>query len=62
VKDVWDRDLLLYFLTDTGLYANRQFGEVFGLSYSAVSGRAEFIELKIQKNKVIKGNTRQLSC
>jgi hypothetical protein len=39
-----------------------QFGEVFGLSYSAVSRRAEFIELKIQKNKVIKGNTRQLSC
>ncbi len=53
-NNLQDRDLLLYFLWETGLYTNRQIGDLFGLSFSAVSRRAHISKIKIMKNKVIK--------
>ena len=46
-KDLQDRDVLLYFLRDTGLYTNKQIGELFGLTYSAVSRRANIVKSEI---------------
>jgi putative transposase len=48
-KDVQDRDVLLYFLRETGLYTNKQIGELFGLTYSAVSRRASIVKSQISK-------------
>ena len=48
-KDVQDRDVLLYFLRGTGLYTNKQIGELFGLTYSAVSRRASIVKSQISK-------------
>jgi putative transposase len=48
-KDIQDRDILLYFLRGTGLYTNRQIGELFGLTYSAVSRRASIVKSEISK-------------
>ena len=48
-KDIQDRDILLYFLRETGLYTNKQIGELFGLTYSAVSRRANIVRSEILK-------------
>ncbi|MHA1629742.1 MAG: REP-associated tyrosine transposase [Candidatus Heimdallarchaeota archaeon] len=48
-KDVRDRDVLLYILRETGLYTNKQIGELFGLTYSAVSRRASIVKSEISK-------------
>ena len=48
-KDIQGRDILLYFLRETGLYTNKQIGELFGLSYSAVSRRAKILQSEISK-------------
>ena len=48
-KDIQDRDVLLYFLRGTGLYTNKQIGEIFGLTYSAVSRRANIVKSEIFK-------------
>ncbi len=48
-KDIQDRDILLYFLRGTGLYTNKQIGELFGLTYSAVSRRANIVKSEISK-------------
>jgi REP element-mobilizing transposase RayT len=38
-KDKAARDLMIYFLWQTGFFANRKISELFGLSYSSVSRR-----------------------
>jgi len=48
-KDIQGRDVLLYFLRGTGLYTNKQIGELFGLTYSAVSRRANIVKSEIFK-------------
>jgi hypothetical protein len=48
-KDIQDRDILLYFLRGAGLYTNKQIGELFDLTYSAVSRRANMVKLEISK-------------
>jgi hypothetical protein len=48
-KDIQDRDILLYSLRDTGLYTNKQIGELFGLTYSAVSRRVNIVKSEISK-------------
>ncbi len=48
-KDIQDRDVLLYFLRETGLYTNKQIGELFGLTYSAVTRRANIVKSEIFK-------------
>ena len=53
-KDVQNRDILLYYLRDTGRYTNKQIGELFGLSFSAVSRRATVIRSEIFKEAKIR--------
>ncbi len=53
-KDIQDRDVLLYFLRGTGLYTNKQIGELFGLTYSAVSRRANIVKSEISKQSEIR--------
>jgi len=48
-KDIQDRDVLIYFLKGTGLYTNKQIGELFCLTYSAVSRRASIVKSQISK-------------
>jgi hypothetical protein len=38
-----------YFLRGTGLYTNKQIGELFGLTYSAVSRRACIVKIEMSK-------------
>jgi REP element-mobilizing transposase RayT len=52
-KDIQDRDVLLYFLRGTGLYTNKQIGELFGLTYSAVSRRASIVKSELPKQSVL---------
>ncbi len=51
-KDIQDRDVLLYFLRGTGLYTNKQIGELFGLTYSAVSRRANIVHSEISNQSL----------
>jgi hypothetical protein len=53
-KDIQDRDVLLYFLRGTGLYTNKQIGELFGLTYSAVSHRANIVKSQIFKQSELR--------
>jgi len=53
-KDVQNRDILLYYLRDTGRYTNKQIGELFGLTFSAVSRRANIIKSEIFKKTIIR--------
>ncbi len=53
-KDVQNRDILLYYLRDTGRYTNKQIGELFGLTFSAVSRRANIIKSEIFKKTKIR--------
>ena len=48
-KDIRNRDVLLYFLRGTGLFTNKQIGELFGLTYSAVSRRASIVKSELSK-------------
>jgi REP element-mobilizing transposase RayT len=50
IKNIQDRDLLLHYLRDTGLYTNSQIGKLFGITYSAVSRRAKIIKHEISKS------------
>jgi REP element-mobilizing transposase RayT len=45
------RDLLIYLLWQTGLHTNQAIGQIFGLSYSAVSQRVKKFRTKIQNDK-----------
>jgi hypothetical protein len=38
-----------YFFRGTGLYTNKQIGELFGLTYSAVSHRKSIVKSEISK-------------
>ena len=48
-EDIPDRDILLYCLKETGFYTNKQIGDLFNLTYSAVSRRAANIRLDLSK-------------
>jgi putative transposase len=57
-KDIQDRDVSLYFLRGTGLYTNKQIGELFGLTYSAVSRRASIVKSEISKQSEMRRKYR----
>ena len=59
-KDIQDRDILIYFMRETGLYTNKQIGELFGLTYSAVSRRANIFRSKTLKQSEIRRKYDQL--
>jgi len=56
-----NRDLMLYLLWQSGLYTNRQIGELFGLSYSSVSRRAAIARKRIQENVALQKQVQYLN-
>ncbi len=50
-KYVLSRDLILCFLKDTGFYTNAEIGEVFGLSYSAVSLQVGLMKRRLTEDE-----------
>jgi len=50
-----DRDLLIYFLWERGVYKNHEIGELFGLGYSSVSRRANILESRLKQDKKLQG-------
>ena len=50
-SDKDDRDLLIYLLWQSGLHPNQKIGQIFGISYSAVSKRAKIFQTKIRNDK-----------
>jgi len=59
-NDVQNRDILLYYLLDTGRYTNKKIGELFGLTFSAVSRRANIIKYEIFKQTKIRRKHDQI--
>jgi REP element-mobilizing transposase RayT len=53
-KDKAARDLMIYFLWQTGFFANRKISELFGLSYSSVSRRVGIFREKLRVDKPFK--------
>jgi hypothetical protein len=53
-SDRENRDLLLYILYDTGLYTNKEIGELFELTYSAVSRRVQFMQMCLNADRKLK--------
>ncbi len=58
--DKGNRDLLIYFLWETGLYTNREIGELFGLTYSSISRRVNIIKERILIKRPLNKNFQQL--
>jgi hypothetical protein len=58
--DKLDRDLLIYLLWHAGHLTNRQIGERFGLSYSAVSRRVGIIKDLLENDKALYDKYRQI--
>ena len=48
------RDVLVYLLWENGIYTNAEIGELFGLSYSAVSKQAGLFQRRLLKDKQLK--------
>ena len=59
--DKTDRDLMVYFLWQTGRFSNREIGEVFGLSYSSVSKRASIVRKRLREEKTFKDEFARLN-
>ena len=58
-KDI--RDLLLYCIWTTGHLKNQQIGELFGLSYSAVSHAVKSVKIKLAKDRHLQRKFDQLN-
>lgn len=59
--DKMNRDLMLFLLWHSGLYTNRQLGELFGLSYSSVSRRTTIVRNSIRNDETLVKKVHQLS-
>jgi chromosomal replication initiation ATPase DnaA len=55
-----DRDLLIYIAWQLGVATNQQIGEMFGLTYSAVSQRVRVIKETLNKNKALESKYRHI--
>lgn len=60
--DKMNRDLMLYLLWNSGIFTNRQIGELLGLSYSSVSRRAAMVRKSIQRDEVLLNKVQQLNA
>jgi len=56
------RDLMLYFLWQTGRFFNRKIAELFGLSYSSVSKRAGIVRKRLREKKSFKNGVDSLNA
>jgi len=52
-EDKVDRDLLIYLIWQSGVATNRQIGEKFGLTYSAVSRRVGIFKEMLRKDRAV---------
>lgn len=48
------RELMIYFLLQTGPFSNQQIGEPFGLSYSSLSKRAGMVRKRLREQKTFR--------
>jgi len=55
-----DRDLLIYIAWQLGVTTNQEIGEIFGLSYSAVSQRVRIAKELLNKDKGLERKYRQI--
>jgi hypothetical protein len=55
-----NRDLLIYLLWHTGQLTNKQIGEKFGLSYSAVSSRVRIFKGLLKNNRELENKFDQI--
>ena len=53
-KDKAARDLMIYFLWQTGCFTNQKISDLFGLSYSSVSRRVGVFREKLRADKTFK--------
>jgi putative transposase len=49
-----DRDLLVYYLWETGLYKNREIAGLFGITYSAISHIVNKMKLRLKRERFLK--------
>ncbi len=61
-KPLWQRDLIIYFLWEMGLFTNSDIGASFGLSYSAVSRWAALVNNHTAVDPAIKKQIEMLSA
>ena len=59
-KDKEKRDLLLYAVWETGSYTNFETGEMFGLSYSAVSRRVHMLRKQLSSDRNMQRKYKQI--
>jgi REP element-mobilizing transposase RayT len=55
-----DRDLLIYIAWQLGVAGNQKIGEMFGISYSAVSQRVRIAKEMLNKDKAVERKYRQI--
>jgi len=60
VADKDNRDLLIFCLWETGVYPNREIGNLFGLNYSSISRRARITNERLKKKRKLNKKYRQL--
>ncbi len=56
-----DRDLAIYALWERGVFGNEELGQVFGVSYSAVSHIVRGVKERMKKNPLIEKRTEKLN-
>lgn len=56
-----DRDLVIYALWERGVFKNEELGQVFGVSYSAVSHIVRGVKDQMKKNPLIKKRMEKLN-
>jgi putative transposase len=55
-----NRDLLIYFLWETGMYTNREIGKLLGLTYSSISRRVRITKNRLKKKRQLNRNYQNL--
>ena len=58
VKD--KRDLMIYLLWKTGALSHDQIGQIFGISYSAVSHAVKSLKIRLKDNRKLRAKLKQL--
>ena len=59
--DKHKRDLIVYFLWNKGLMTNEKLGQLFNMSYSAVSHCVKIFKEKMNKDKKVKNQFEKLN-
>lgn len=51
-----NRDLLIYFLWEIGMYTNREIGKLLGLTYSSISRRVSITKGRLNNKRQLNKN------